>query len=449
MTRAIGVVRISRVGGREGERFLSPTIQRERIEDGCKRHELQLIDVLDEPNVSGGRAIAKRPALAAALAAVERGQAGAIVFGYRDRADRSIIAGAELCRRMDAADALLIAGGEQITHATHEGWRRATMESFMSEDVRRALGDRMADVQDRCVERGVPPWSRVALGYTRQENGTLAPNPAEVPIVREAFEMRAAGASVMKIHAMLKARGVSRSYRGVQVMLANRAYLGELRFGDRFNAQAWEPIIDPQLFEKAQRLVTSRGPQPRATQLLSRLRILRCGSCGKPLGTMQMQKQGPIYRCGSSNDCPRHMTVTCAVADQVIVSAVRAALADVEGRASTHAEARGAAEQATGAREALDAAVLAFDGLGDLAAARERLAQLRQAAEDAEARAEELGAASHGLALNGGRDWDVLTRDEQRDLIAATVKRAIVGPGRGAERITVELFGEDTSSSAV
>ncbi len=30
----------------------------------------------------------------------------------------------------------------------------------------------------------------------------------------------------------------------------------------------------------------------------------------------------------------------------------------------------------------------------------------------------------------------------RRTLIRTTVDRAIVGPGRGAERITVELFGE-------
>ena len=35
-------------------------------------------------------------------------------------------------------------------------------------------------------------------------------------------------------------------------------------------------------------------------------------------------------------------------------------------------------------------------------------------------------------------DWDVLTLDERRDLIRAVVDRAVVVPGRGDSRVTVE-----------
>jgi hypothetical protein len=35
-------------------------------------------------------------------------------------------------------------------------------------------------------------------------------------------------------------------------------------------------------------------------------------------------------------------------------------------------------------------------------------------------------------------DWDILTLDERRDLIRAVVDRAVVVPGRGDGRVTVE-----------
>lgn len=441
MKRAIGIVRVSRVGGREGERFISPEIQRERIATACDLHGLKLLDTTEELDTSGGKPLAQRKALSQALASVEGGMADAIVFAYRDRADRSIVAGAELCQRVDAAGGLLIAGGNLISHATHDGWRRATFESFLNEDQRRAVGEKMRDVHERCIARGAPPWARVQLGYVRQDDGTLAPKPDEVPIVRRAFEMRAQGASIMSIRAMLSDHGITRSYRGVQVLLASRIPLGELRFGRLSNLHAHEPIIDEALWKRAQRMKVPRGPQAQSPQLLARLRVLRCGSCGSPMGSMNMQKQGPIYRCGSTNVCEHHMTISVAVADQVIVAAVRKALRDVEGKASLQTDAREAAQQAEGARKALDAAIVAFDGF-DLESARSRLIELREAAESAQARADDLGAASAGRSVNGSQDWDRLTFDEQRELIALTVKRAVVGPGRGAERITVELFGE-------
>src|SRR5437667_1148434 len=50
--RAVGVVRVSRVGERDGESFVSPSEQRERIESACTRDGLTLSDVLEEPKVS-------------------------------------------------------------------------------------------------------------------------------------------------------------------------------------------------------------------------------------------------------------------------------------------------------------------------------------------------------------------------------------------------------------
>jgi hypothetical protein len=44
--------------------------------------------------------------------------------------------------------------------------------------------------------------------------------------------MRAEGASIPQIRAMLKSHDVERSHRGVQVMLASRVYLGEIHFGE-------------------------------------------------------------------------------------------------------------------------------------------------------------------------------------------------------------------------
>jgi hypothetical protein len=61
--RAIGIVRVSQVNGREGESFASPSEQRERIRAACDRDNLRIIETIDELDVSGGTPLEKRSAL--------------------------------------------------------------------------------------------------------------------------------------------------------------------------------------------------------------------------------------------------------------------------------------------------------------------------------------------------------------------------------------------------
>jgi hypothetical protein len=49
---------VSRVGDRDGERFVSPSEQAERIRSACERDRLRLLDVIEEPDVSGGTPLA-------------------------------------------------------------------------------------------------------------------------------------------------------------------------------------------------------------------------------------------------------------------------------------------------------------------------------------------------------------------------------------------------------
>jgi Na+-transporting NADH:ubiquinone oxidoreductase subunit NqrC len=131
------------------------------------------------------------------------------------------------------------------------------------------------------------------------------------------------------------------------------------------------------------------------------------------------------------------MTISAVIAEQVVADFVRAALADVEGRASAEDGARKAEQELAAAQDALDAAVRAFDVLGDVESARERLRELRAAVDDAQSRVDQLGAGGTTISISGDRDWHLLTVEEQRALIRATIQTAIVGPGRGAERITI------------
>lgn len=67
--RAVGYVRVSRVGGRSGDSFLSPDLQREQIEGVARREGLTIVEVIDELDASGGDA--DRPEWNRALDTVE------------------------------------------------------------------------------------------------------------------------------------------------------------------------------------------------------------------------------------------------------------------------------------------------------------------------------------------------------------------------------------------
>jgi hypothetical protein len=153
------------------------------------------------------------------------------------------------------------------------------------------------------------------------------------------------------------------------------------------------------------------------------------------------------------------MSVDGEAAERAIVDRVRAALVDVKGRASAKANAQDAVRARDQAQAALDAAVRAFDGMGDEAAVREQLTTLREARDDAQTHVDQVGAESIGggdFVIDGAQDWDRLTTDERRALIRAIVQRAVVGPGYrmvadpgaeprrvsvpSAQRIAVELF---------
>lgn len=71
LKRAVGVVRVSRVGGRDGEQFVSPSEQAERIRTACERAGLELVDTIEELDVSGGASLEKRHGLRRAVEMVE------------------------------------------------------------------------------------------------------------------------------------------------------------------------------------------------------------------------------------------------------------------------------------------------------------------------------------------------------------------------------------------
>src|SRR6266568_2999759 len=101
---ADGYIRVSRRAGREGESFISPEVQRRKIADWAKLHEMEIVRWWEEIDQSGARL--ERPMFQEALTRCERGETGGIVVARLDRAvergGRAAGLGGGQRRRLDA-----------------------------------------------------------------------------------------------------------------------------------------------------------------------------------------------------------------------------------------------------------------------------------------------------------------------------------------------------------
>src|ERR1051325_3387264 len=125
--RAIGIVRVSRTRGREGDSFASPKEQADRIREACTRGNLQLLRIEEELDVSGGRTLDDRPGLGPAVRAIETGEADVIVGAYFDRLFRSMTAQAEAVARVEQAGGRVLAVDiGHVSTATASQWLTGT-----------------------------------------------------------------------------------------------------------------------------------------------------------------------------------------------------------------------------------------------------------------------------------------------------------------------------------
>jgi len=151
-----------------------------------------------------------------------------------------------------------------------------------------------------------------------------------------------------------------------------------------------------------------------------------------------------LYRCPPNGDCPRRVTISAELVENIVVSRVRDALADAEGRASMQDNARQAEVALERAQAHLRSAIRTFaaSGVEDETDAQERIAELRAIRDQAQDEVDHLSGSRSVLTINAAADWDRLSLDAQRALIRAVVSEVQVMPGRGGDRLQLLLVGE-------
>lgn len=102
------------------------------------------------------------------------------------------------------------------------------------------------------------------------------------------------------------------------------------------------------------------------------------------------------YRCPPTGDCGNRMAIGSDIVERMVTERVRAALADVSGHASAQSNVHEAEQALEHAQNALDETLRAFEGFEDEPVARQRLVELCEARDTAQARLEQLGGETPG-----------------------------------------------------
>jgi site-specific DNA recombinase len=448
---ADGYIRVSRRGGREGESFISPKVQKKKIADWAKLHDVEIVRWWEEIDQSGAKL--GRPMFQEALARCERGETGGIVVARLDRFARSAVDALESIRRLNAAGARLVSVEDNFDGAIPMGRFAIGILTLIAELELERIKESWSTAVSRAVERGVHISSRPPTGYERDKEKRLVPTEPAASAVRDVFRQRALGASWAELARYLDEQGVKPptgnphwSKAGVTGLVRNPVYLGQARSGSIVKKNAHEPLVTRAEFDAAQAVGKSLL-KPRDGSLAGQAMLgglARCAGCDHTLkitGSTDRRtgERYPLYYCTgryATGLCPARASARAAKLDAYVEEQVLEAL---RGEGSFIAEAREANDKLVEAERAVSEAEHELDIFVTHPTLMSTLGE-RRFTEGAEARQQALDAARRTLAevrsqaslvseLPSGdllEAWPTLSVQEKRRLLHGILDRVVL-----------------------
>lgn len=349
-----GYVRVSRRAGREGESFIAPEVQRQKIVGWAELHGVEIVRWWEEIDQSGAKL--QRPMFQEALARCDRGETGGIVVARLDRFARSAVDALESIKRLNEAGARLVSVEDNFDGSTPMGRFAIGILTLIAELELERIKESWDTAVRAAVGRGVHISARPPTGYKRDDSGRLFPVEPAASSVREAFRRRALSASWTGLAEFLEQQGVYPptgnphwSKVGVAGMLKNPVYLGQARSGKIVKEGAHEPIVSRAEFDAAQGVRTLLKPRDNSIASQALLGgLVRCAGCGHTLkitGNGKPGKRYPIYYCVgryASGLCTARASARAATLDEYVEGRV---LNVLKAESGLVAEARAAADQ--------------------------------------------------------------------------------------------------------
>jgi DNA invertase Pin-like site-specific DNA recombinase len=425
-----GYVRVSRVMGRDGDSYMSPTIQRDDIRRWAERADVRIGEWVEEQDVSGGKAIKDRE-LAKLIHRVERGQSQGVVVRTLDRFGRDSLDAAVNIKRLTDAGARLVAIHDGVDTGPGGSSKIAlAVQLAIAEDYLDRVRLNWRETKRRNVEeRGLHTCATPPVGYVRRDeaeptyhdgalirDAKLVVEPVAAARVVRAFEMRAAGHTFAQVFRETGIRGRA---------FTNAAYLGTATNGDFVREGAHEAIVTPELYAAANVRHRPRRPNDgtlSAQALLSGL--VKCAACGSKMWVRGKGRDGSaFYHCSKSKagGCPSPAASNCRMVDDHVLWLVANDPGSADAASTAEQRFLEAQERVREGEADLDRLVAERGDLG-LDAWRRMVVSAEAALDQARAALYELpdpGLPQGDVAWLDGRPvllaaWDDLTMDEKR-----------------------------------
>jgi len=303
-SRWAGYVRVSKVGGRSGERYLSPKQQREAIERWAEYRGVELVAVYQDEDQSGGKM--RRKEFNRMLASAERGELDGIVVAKVDRFARTLVGAITVLDKMKKWGVDFTSVAENIDTSTSQGKLFLNLLLVFAEFELDRIRDQWQDATEDAVRRGVFVRKGRHFGYDRDENGRLHVNPTEAPVVHDIFVKRAQRLTFGGIAERLnvahpRADGKRWTHQGVKTIIRSRVYVGESSRGDIINRNAHEPIVTLAEWDAANSITGGPGAVKNSGDMALLAGLIRCAGCRYGMRRVNSPtRTGPVagYVCG-------------------------------------------------------------------------------------------------------------------------------------------------------
>jgi len=336
--KALGYIRVSAVGGRSGAAYHTKDVQRAAIEHVCRARDYELLDVLEEENRSG--ASKRRPVFDTVMERVLSGEADAVVVWKLSRFSRNWARAADDVQRLNDANKVLLTSEGDFDTDRKSGKLVMGMLLLLAEYERDVMNDEWEVIKQRVVRERGATLGHAGLGYRSGDGGRLERDPETAPLVVEMFERRARGATIPELVRLLNTRHPREhsphGARDVRRILSRRAYIGEASWKETVVADAHEPLVAHELFDKVQ--TTWADDLKRTSRSKTRdfplTGVLRCGVCGGPMSGSMDRARGeprPNYKCSrrskaARQGCSQPQSISAEPAELYVITAMDEAM---------------------------------------------------------------------------------------------------------------------------
>nr|WP_281723016.1 recombinase family protein [Nitrosomonas nitrosa] len=229
-------------------------------------------DDYDDPAYSGGNM--ERPALQRLLSDIEAGKIDVVIIYKIDRLTRSLADFSRMVEVFEQHRVSFVSVTQNFNTTNSMGRLMLNILLSFAQFEREVTGERIRDKITASKKKGMWMGGIPPLGYD-VENRRLVPNEREAKIIKHIFQRFVEiGSSTMLVKELRLDGVTSKSWvtqdgkvregkpidKGlIYKLLNNRTYLGELRHKEQWYQAEHSPIINRELWDKVQSILTTNG----------------------------------------------------------------------------------------------------------------------------------------------------------------------------------------------